>query len=380
MSGTVLVCLDKFRGSLTAEQACGHVVDGVADAGGRAVAMPVADGGEGTVAALVRAGYDEVRVEVTGPTGEPVRAAFAVRGEHAVVELAQASGLDVLPDGWLAPLTADTRGTGELIRAALDRGCRDIVLAVGGSATTDGGAGLLRALGARVVGASGEPVGPGGAALTGTARVDLSGLDPRLALARVTLASDVDNPLTGPNGAAAVFAPQKGATPRDVAVLERGLRRFAAVVAEEIGRDLSGEPGAGAAGGAGFAALAALDARRTSGADFVLRAIGVEDALREASLVVVGEGRFDEQSLRGKAPIGVAGAARRHGVPVVVVAGDVRLTGERLREVGVVAAWSLLERAGDVDTAMRQAPALLRAIGSELLAHAPSTVTQGVLP
>ncbi|MEV8443353.1 glycerate kinase [Actinosynnema sp. NPDC051121] len=380
MSGSILVCLDKFRGSLTAAQACAAVVDGVTGAGGRAVAMPVADGGEGTVAALVRAGYDEVRVEVTGPTGEPVRAAFAVRGERAVIEMAQASGLDVLPDGVLAPLTADTHGTGELIRAALDRGCLDIVLAVGGSATTDGGAGLLRALGARVTGGAGAPVGPGGAALTGAARVDLSGLDPRLRLARVTLASDVDNPLTGPNGAAAVFAPQKGATPRDVEVLERGLRRFAAVVAEEIGRDASGEPGAGAAGGTGFAALAALGARRTSGADFVLGAIGVEDALRDASLVVVGEGRFDEQSLRGKAPVGVAAAARRHGVPVVVVAGDVRLTAERLREVGVVAAWSLLERVDDPATAMEQASALLRAIGGELVAHASSAVGPGVGP
>ncbi|MBB5801815.1 glycerate kinase [Saccharothrix ecbatanensis] len=369
MNGPILVCLDKFRGSLTAEQACAAVVEGVAGAGGWAVGMPVADGGEGTVAALVRAGYDEVQVEVTGPTGELVRAVFAVRGERAVIEMAQASGLDVLPGGRLAPLTADTYGTGELIRAALDRGCRDLVLAVGGSATTDGGAGLLRALGARVTDAAGEPVGPGGGALTGAVRVDLSGLDPRLALARVTLASDVDNPLTGPNGAAAV-APQKGATAGEVEVLERGLCRFAAVMAEEIGRDLSGEPGAGAAGGIGFAALAALDARRTSGADFVLREIGVEDELREASLVVVGEGRFDEQSLRGKAPIGVAEAARRHGVPVVVVAGSVGLTLERLREVGVVAAWSLLERAGDVGTAMRQAPALLRAIGREL-------VTQG---
>ncbi|MCE6998561.1 glycerate kinase [Saccharothrix sp. S26] len=376
MNGTILVCLDKFRGSLTAEQACAHVVDGVTDAGGHAVAMPVADGGEGTVAALVRAGYDEVRVEVTGPTGEPVHAAFAVRDGRAVIELAQASGLDVLPDGWLTPLTADTYGTGELIRAALDHGCRDIVLAVGGSATTDGGAGLLHALGARITGTLGGPVGPGGGALTAVARVDLSGLDPRLAHARVTLASDVDNPLTGPNGAAAVFAPQKGASPRDVDLLERGLRRFATAMAEAIGRDLSAAPGAGAAGGTGFAALAALNARRTSGADFVLRAIGVEDALRDASLVVVGEGRFDEQSLRGKAPIGVAEAARRHGVPVAVVAGSVQLTAERLREVGVVATWSLLERAGHIDTAMKQAPALLREIGGELLAH-PATLTNG---
>jgi glycerate kinase len=173
---------------------------------------------------------------------------------------------------------------------------------VGGSATTDGGAGLLRALGARITDARGVPVGPGGAALTGAARIDLSSLDFRLRLARLSLASDVDNPLTGPAGAAAVFGPQKGASPRDVEVLERGLRQFASVMAGSTGRDLRESPGAGAAGGAGFAALAALGARRVSGAEFVLGEVGVEDALRAASLVVVGEGRFDEQSLRGKAP------------------------------------------------------------------------------
>jgi glycerate kinase len=366
VSGVVLVCLDKFRGCLTAAQACAAVADGVAGAGGRAVAMPVADGGEGTVAALARAGYREVHVDVTGPTGRPVRAAFAVRGDRAVVEMAQASGLDLLPGGRQAPLVADSHGTGQLVRAALDRGCLDIVLAVGGSATTDGGAGMLRALGARITDRSGLPLGPGGAALTGVAHVDLSGLDFRLRLARLTLVSDVDNPLTGPSGAAAVFGPQKGASPRDVDVLERGLLRFAEVVAEETGSDLSGEPGAGAAGGTGFAALAVFGARRLPGAGFVLGEIGVEDALREASLVVVGEGRFDEQSLRGKAPVGVAEMARRHGVPVVVVAGEVRLTAERLREVGVVAAWSLLERAGSLDVAIGRAPALLAEIGREL--------------
>lgn len=377
MSGTILVCLDKFRGCLTAAEACAHVVDGVTEAGGRAVAKPMADGGEGTVEVLLHTGYDEVRADVTGPTGRPVNAAFAVRGYRAVVELAAASGLDQLPDGRTAPLTADTSGTGELILAALDHGCLDIFLAVGGSATTDGGAGLLRALGARVTDSRGVPVDPGGAALADVASVDLSTLDPRLARVRVTLVSDVDNPLLGQSGAAAVFGPQKGASRDDVALLETGLRRFAAVMAEETGRDLSEAPGAGAAGGTGFAALAALGARRISGTDFVLGETGVEDALREAALVVVGEGRFDEQSLRGKAPIGVAEAARRHGVPVVVVAGSVRLTAERLRDIGVVATRSLLERAGDLGTALAQAPALLRAIGRELVVDPPVALSEG---
>ncbi|MEV6237680.1 glycerate kinase [Lentzea sp. NPDC051838] len=361
----ILVCLDKFRGCLTAAEACSSVVAGVTAAGGDAVAMPVADGGEGTLAALT--GYRSVPVEVTGPTGRPVRASFAVRGTRAVIEMAQASGLDLLPD-LRTPLLTDTRGTGELILAALDHGCLDIVLAVGGSATTDGGAGMLSALGARVTDFRGTPIGPGGAALTSAAFVDLSSLDFRLRMAHVTLVSDVDNPLTGPDGAAEVFAPQKGASPRDVEVLERGLRQFASVVARALGRDLSAAPGAGAAGGTGFAALAVLGAERVSGAEFVLSEIGVENALRSASLVVVGEGRFDEQSLRGKAPVGVAALARRLGVPIAVVAGDIRLSAAQLREVGAVATWSLLERAGGLGAAIGQAPELLVEIGRELAA------------
>ncbi|PWK85651.1 glycerate kinase [Lentzea atacamensis] len=372
MNAPILVCLDKFRGCLTAEEASAAVALGVIAAGGHAVAMPVADGGEGTLAALTGAGYRLLHADVRGPTGRPVRAAFAVRGTRAVIEMAQASGLDALP-GRPAPLVADSHGTGELIRAALDHGCLDLVLAVGGSATTDGGAGLLRALGARITDAHGVPVGPGGAALTTAAHIDLSTLDFRLRLARVSLVSDVDNPLLGPAGAAAVFAPQKGASPRDVEVLERGLRQFAAVVAAATGRDLSSAAGAGAAGGTGFAALAALGAQRVPGASFVLGELGVEEALRGASLVVVGEGRFDEQSLRGKAPVGVAAAARHHGVPVVVVAGEVRLSADRLREAGVVAAWSLLHRAGSLDAAISRAPALLAEIGREL----PAVVARG---
>ncbi len=365
MNGVVLVCLDRFRGCLTATEACVAVATGVSGAGGRAVAMPVADGGEGTVAALVRAGYREVRVDVAGPTRRPVRAAFAVRGSRAVIEMAQA---DALPGGRAAPLVADSHGTGELVRAALDRGCLDIVLAVGGNAATDGGAGLLRALGARITDSRGVPIGPGGAALTGAGRIDLSSLDFRLRLARMTLVSDVDDALTGPRGAAAVFGHRQDASPRDVEVLERGLRQFASVVTQEIGRDLRGALGAGAAGGVGFAALAVLGARRVSGAEFVLAEIGVEDALRRASLVVVGDGGVDEQSLRGKASVSVAEAARRHGVPVVVVAGDVRLSAGQLRELGVVATWSLLARAGGLDAAISRAPALLADIGRELAA------------
>ncbi|MGY1620430.1 glycerate kinase, partial [Geodermatophilus sp. SYSU D00691] len=322
----VVVALDKFRGSLTAVEACAAVVRGLARAGVEGVALPVADGGEGTVDAVVSAGATRVVRSVTGPDGEPVEAAFAVAGDRAVVELAEASGLHLLARP--RPRTATTRGTGELLRAALDSGCRTLVLGVGGSATTDGGAGLLEALGARLLDAGGRPLPPGGAALRDLARLDLSGLDPRLAECTVTLASDVDNPLLGPRGAAAVFGPQKGADADDVAVLEAGLARWAEAVAAAIGRDLAPAAGAGAAGGTGFAALAVLGARPRPGIDVVLDEIGADRVLAGAALVVVGEGRLDEQSLGGKAPVGVA---RRvpPGVPVVAVCGDCTVPAER---------------------------------------------------
>ncbi|WP_448627807.1 glycerate kinase [Geodermatophilus sp. URMC 64] len=363
-SGTVVVCLDKFRGSLTAVEACAALVRGLEAAGARALALPVADGGEGTVAAAVSAGMGAISRRVSGPAGEPVEAVLAVSREHAVVELAEASGLHLL--GERQPLTATTRGTGELIRAALDLGCRSVVLGVGGSATTDGGAGLLEALGARLRDADGRPLPPGGAALRDLAELDLSGLDPRLADTELTLASDVDNPLLGPAGATAVFGPQKGATPDDVAVLEAGLTRWAEQVAAATGRDLADQPGAGAAGGTGFAALAVLGARMRPGIDVVLDAVGADRALAGAALVVVGEGKLDEQSLAGKAPVGVA---RRTppGVPVVAVCGDCTVPAERLREVGIGGAHTLLDEAGgDRDRAMADAAELLERIGRRL--------------
>ncbi|MFD8081520.1 glycerate kinase [Kitasatospora sp. NPDC059722] len=365
--GQVLLCLDKFRGSATAVQACRWLAEGIRQAAPELSVReaPVADGGEGTAEAFLAAGFDAVPVRVSGPTGEPVDAHLAVRGDRAVVELAQASGLHLLPEDGHAPLTASTYGTGELLRAALDLGCREIVLAVGGSATTDGGAGLLQALGARVVDARGAELPPGGAALAHAHRVDLSGLDPRLRGVRLVLASDVDNPLLGADGAAAVFAPQKGADPGQVAVLEAGLARFARLVAARLGTDPSDRPGAGAAGGAGFAALV-LGASRRPGVDVLLSELGLDAALASASLVVVGEGCLDAQSLRGKAPIGVADRARRAGVPVTAVAGRVEVSPAELAAHGITSAHSLADWAGSPATAMAETRRLLRETGAEL--------------
>lgn len=247
----VLIAADKFKGTLTAVQVAERVTAGLR----RVVpdleveALPVADGGDGTVAAAVAAGFERREVRVGGPLGEPVTAAYALRGETAVVEMAEASGLQRLPAGVFAPLTASTYGSGELLRAALDAGARTIVFGVGGSATTDGGAGMLAALGARFLDAAGEPVGPGGGGLRDLVTADLTGLDERLASIDFVLASDVDNPLTGPKGAPAVYGPQKGASPEDVVALDAALAHFAAVLEKIIGGRAAEHalaPGAGA--------------------------------------------------------------------------------------------------------------------------------------
>jgi glycerate kinase len=377
MTGHIVVCLDKFRGSATAPQACGWLADGIRPAGtGREVVeLPIADGGEGTVDALVAAGYRRATATVTGPLGDPVTATLAVRGDRAVIELAQASGLHLVPDGERSPLTATTYGTGELIRTALDLGCRDIVLAVGGSAGTDGGAGMLQALGVRITTADGAEVDPGGAALAEAARVDLDGLDPRLRDSRLTLVCDVDNALLGPHGAAAIFGPQKGAGPEDVELLEKGLGRFAALLTILTGDDHTQRPGAGAAGGTGFAALAVLGARQMAGTHFLLGELGLERRLRGAALAVVGEGALDSQSRRGRAPMGAAARAGAAGVPVVAVAGRVEVAENDLAAHGIRHAYSLLARAGALTAAMSGTPGLLGEVGREIAQRlGPATV------
>ncbi len=331
-----------------------------------AVAIPVADGGEGTLEAALAAGFVRVPVVASGPTGLPVETAYARRGGVAVVEMADVSGLGRLPDGRLEPLTSSSRGTGEVIAAALDAGCTSIVLGIGGSACTDGGAGLAQALGARVLDAHGRQLPEGGAALAAIHMVDLSGLHPGLAEADVVVACDVDNPLTGPAGAATVYGPQKGASDADVAYLELAMRRWSAAVATATGSDLSDRPGAGAAGGIGFAGFALLGGSMRSGTDLVLELVGFHDRLDGARLVVTGEGSLDAQTLRGKAPAGVAAAAAAAGVRTVAVCGTSMLSPSELNGAGIHAAYALTDLEPDVTRCMTDAASLLERLGQTI--------------
>ncbi|WP_437095796.1 glycerate kinase [Streptomyces sp. enrichment culture] len=359
----VLVAADKFKGSLTAVEVADRVTAGLRRIVPDLVveALPVADGGDGTVAAAVAAGFERREVRVAGPLGDEVTAAYALRGDTAVVEMAEASGLQRLPEGVFAPLTASTHGSGELLRAALDAGARTIVFGVGGSATTDGGAGMLSALGARFLKADGEPVAPGGGGLAELATADLSGLDPRLGEVELVLASDVDNPLTGPKGAPAVYGPQKGASPRDVERLDAALAHFAEVLEGVVGpeaAEYAASPGAGAAGGIGYGALL-LGAGFRPGIAVMLDVLGFAPALGRADLVVTGEGSLDQQTLHGKAPAGVAAAARAAGKEVVAVCGRLALPPEELGRAGIRRAYALTDLEPDVAKCIADAGPIL---------------------
>jgi len=364
----VVVAPDKFKGSASAAEVAAAIAAGLRRARPDldVVEMPVADGGDGTVAAALAAGFAPVRTTAEGPTAEPVRATFALKAGTAVVELADVAGLRRLPGARPAPLTASTYGVGQVIAAALERGAATIVLGIGGSATTDGGAGMVQALGVRLADERGRDLPRGGAALRDLAAVDLAGLDRRIAGVRLLVASDVDNKLLGTAGAAVVFGPQKGASPADVALLDGALARWSALTASVTSLDLAAAPGAGAAGGTGFAAMAYLGARLVPGADLVLDLIGFDAALTGARLVITGEGSLDRQSLGGKAPVGVARAAARHGVPVAVVAGRIQLTARELAAAGFAAAYSLADLEPDPAVSIAAAAELLERVGGQV--------------
>jgi glycerate kinase len=370
MVSLVLLAPDKFKGSLSAIEVAGALRRGLLARRPELDVreLPVADGGEGTLDAARAAGFDAVPVTATGPTGAPVLTWYARRGDSAVVELADVSGLSRLahPPTSHDALRATSRGTGEVLRAALDAGCRDIVLGIGGSACTDGGAGMVQALGAQLTDDTGTSLPPGGAALARLTSIELGAVRSALRGARLVVACDVDNPLTGDFGAAAVYGPQKGATSDDVRALDAALTRWADAVAAATGSDRRAEPGAGAAGGVGFAALALLGATLRPGIELVLELVGFSAALQAADLVITGEGSLDRQSLHGKAPIGVARAAQRHGVPVTAVCGQRSVSDEDLRGAGIGQVHALLDLQPDLATSMADAAGLLEVVGARI--------------
>ncbi|MCK9704048.1 glycerate kinase [Pseudomonas syringae pv. syringae] len=360
----IVIAPDSFKDSLSAQAVADAIASGLAEVWPHAelIKCPMADGGEGTIEALLAACNGELMsASVSGPLGAPVNAQWGwlTESRTAIIEMAMASGLQLLTLAQRDACVTSTEGTGQLISAALDAGARRVILAIGGSATNDGGSGMLSALGARFVDADDQTLAPGGLALADLARIDLSGFDPRLSDVCVEIAADVDNPLCGPNGASSIFGPQKGASPEQVMALDAALGCFADHTAQVLGQDLRDSPGSGAAGGMGFAAKAYLKASFRAGVEVVADLTGLEHALIGADLVITGEGRFDAQTLRGKTPLGVARVARRRQVPVIVLAGTLGEGYEQLYAQGIGAAFALVSGPMSLEQACRDTRRLL---------------------
>nr|WP_199067783.1 glycerate kinase [Chromobacterium sp. ASV5] len=368
----IVIAPDSFKESLSALEVAAAIEAGFRQVFPHAsyLKKPMADGGEGMAQTLLDAlGGRWVETVAADPLGRPIPARFALTDDGvAVIEMAVASGLALVPPAQRNPLLASSRGTGDLIRAALDAGARRFVLGIGGSASNDGGAGMLQALGVGLADASGRELPPGGGALGRLAAIDVSSLDRRLAECRFDVACDVSNPLTGPQGSSAVFGPQKGATPEMAALLDAGLAHFARLLARDLKQDVADVPGAGAAGGLGAAALAVLHGRLRSGSELVAECIGLDEAVRDADLVITGEGRIDSQSVRGKTPIGVARVAQRHGVPVIALGGSLAADYAAVHEHGVQAAFAAVSRPCSLEAALREAAANLQTAARNMAA------------
>ena len=369
----IVIAPDSYKESLTALEVATEIEAGFREIFPDAdyLKIPMADGGEGTVASLVAAtGGKLVTLEVSGPLATPVRAFYGLTGDGttAIIEMAAASGLALVPQKLRNPLLTTSFGTGELIKAALDAGARHLIIGIGGSATNDGGAGMLQALGVQLLDRRGGEIGFGGGSLTNLDQIEASGLDPRLKLCRIEAACDVDNPLTGPKGASAVFGPQKGATREMVAQLDENLARYAWVIGRDLGVQVDSVPGAGAAGGMGAALLAFLGAQLRPGIEIVMEAVGLEACVRDADLVITGEGRIDSQTVHGKTPIGVARMAKRFGKPVIGIAGCLSTDVAVVHDFGIDAVFSVLSQTCSVEEALTNAAANVRAASRNIAA------------
>jgi len=367
----IVVAPDSYKGSVSALAVAQAMERGIRKvfASADVRKIPIADGGEGTVEALVVATGGSFRTsDVVGPLGERVSAQWGILGDGktAVIEMAAASGLTLVPPARRNPRKATSHGTGQLIVAALDAGLRDMIIGVGGSATNDGGAGMARALGVRFTNARGKDLAEGGAALAKLAHIDLAGLDPRLQQTQLTVACDVDNPLCGPSGASAVFGPQKGASREIVAELDAALRHFAVIAQAATGRDAAELPGAGAAGGLGAGLMFFTPAKLKPGVEIVLGTVGFAAIVKGAAFVITGEGRTDFQTAFGKAPVGVARAAKRYGVPVFCLSGGLGEGADEVLAQGIDAVMSICDKPMTLDESMNAGSELIEAAAARL--------------
>ncbi|TFH92217.1 glycerate kinase [Vibrio ouci] len=356
----VVIAPDSYKESLTAMEVATAIESGFKEIMPDAeyIKLPMADGGEGTVQSLVDAtGGDIVSVAVTGPLGQSVEGFYGLLGDGstAVIEMAAASGLHLVEPSQRNPLLTTTYGTGELVKAALDKGVNHIIIGIGGSSTNDGGVGMAQALGAKLLDAKGNDLPFGGGALANLTTIDLSGLDPRLASVELEVACDVDNPLCGPKGASHVFGPQKGATPEMIKQLDANLAHYAGVIRQTNGNDVIDQAGAGAAGGLGAALLGLFDATLRPGISIVMDAVNLAEVVKDADLVITGEGRIDSQTIHGKTPIGVARTAKLYNLPVIGIAGSTAQDCRVVHDHGLDAVYSVVLGATDLPTALKEA-------------------------
>ncbi len=356
----IVVAPDSFKGSLSALQAAEAIEQGIgkvfSDANIKKI--PMADGGEGTAQSLVDATGGQLLVErVADPLGNEIEAEYGILGDRttAVIEMAAASGLTLVPIDRRDPFVTTTYGTGQLIKAALNRGCRKLIIGIGGSATNDGGAGMAEALGAKLLTSNGKSISPGGWGLGALDTINLSDLDSRLGATATVVACDVDNPLTGTNGAAHVYGPQKGATPEMIETLDANLARFASIVKRDMGRSVGDIPGSGAAGGLGAGLIAFLNAELKSGVEIIIDAVQLEKQLEGASFVVTGEGEINFQTVFGKTPVGVAKLAKKLGIPVIAIAGSIADGADEVHEAGIDAIIDIVPTPMPLEKAVRNA-------------------------
>ncbi len=360
----IILAPDSYKGSLSASKAAEIMARAGRKVfpGGDFIQLPLSDGGEGLVDSLVKATGGEILYkEVVGPIGETVQAFWGVLGNKstAVIEMAAASGLLLVPKEKRNPLVTTTYGLGELIKTALDAGCTKLIIGIGGSATNDGGGGMAQALGVKLLDGGGNNLPWGGKALSSLENIDVSGLDPRLKNTEIVVACDVDNPLTGPQGAAYVYAPQKGATKEMVGQLDEALKHFSNIIFRELSIKVDNVQGAGAAGGLGAGLMAFLNGRLTSGMQLVMDIVEMERHLTNCDLVLTGEGKLDGQSVFGKVPVGVARKAKEYGIPVVAIAGSVAQEVKNLHREGITAYFSIINAPMTLQEAIDNAEDLL---------------------